>query len=88
MVLLYKSFIKINFLKIKSKLVFIGREYPAGAEFFRTRLRNAFRKNKSESDPKKIETLISRGEFVVKEIDALYKLKKYRHLKKSYYDEN
>lgn len=64
----------------------MGREYPAGFEFFRTRLRNAFRKNRSESDPKKIEMLIGRGEFVVKEIDALYKLRKYRHLKKNYYD--
>lgn len=64
----------------------MGREYPAGFEFFRTRLRTAFRKNRAETDPEKITTLIGRGEFVVKEIDALYKLRKYRHLKKSYYD--
>jgi hypothetical protein len=32
--------------------------------------------------------LIKRGEFVVKEVEALYNLKKYRTLKKNYYDSN
>ena len=31
--------------------------------------------------------LIGRGEFVIKEIEALYMLRKYRSLKKSYYEE-
>jgi hypothetical protein len=30
--------------------------------------------------------LVARGEFVIKEIEALYKLKKYRTLKRNYYD--
>lgn len=32
--------------------------------------------------------MVKHGEFVVKEIEALYKLKKYRAMKKRYYDEN
>ena len=66
--------------------MYYGRDYPSGYDYFKNRLRKAFDKNRAVQDPKEIEILLSRGEFVIKEIDALYKLKKYRHLKKSYYD--
>ncbi|XP_066589859.1 electron transfer flavoprotein regulatory factor 1-like [Prorops nasuta] len=65
----------------------LGRDYPKGQEFFRTRLRKAFEKNKNETDPEKIEQMIAHGNFVVKEIEALYKLKKYRTMKSRYYNE-
>lgn len=68
------------------KLLFLGREYPKGADYFRDRLRAAFAKNKDVRDPEKIKELISRGEFVVKELEALYYLRKYRALKKRYYE--
>lgn len=32
--------------------------------------------------------MIKHGEFVVKEIEALYKLKKYRAMKRRYYDDD
>lgn len=32
--------------------------------------------------------MIKHGEFVIKEVEALYKLKKYRAMKKRYYDDN
>lgn len=41
-------------------------------------------KNKAETDPQKIAELIGRAEFVAKEVEALYKLKKYRTLKRRY----
>lgn len=65
----------------------MGREYPAGYEYFRGRLKAAFIKNKDESDPQKIDELLARGEFVTKEIEALYMLRKYRTLKKRYYED-
>lgn len=65
----------------------MGREYPGGAEMFRRKLKGAFMKNRDETDPKKIDELIGRGQFVVKEIDALYKLRKYRAMKQRYYEE-
>ncbi|XP_058623269.1 LYR motif-containing protein 5B isoform X2 [Onychostoma macrolepis] len=71
---------------VDEKLLFLGREYPKGADYFRDRLRAAFAKNKDVSDPEKIKELISRGEFVVKELEALYYLRKYRALKKRYYE--
>ena len=42
-------------------------------------------KNKDIQDPKKITDLIARGEYVMKEVEALYMLRKYRALKKRYY---
>ena len=42
-------------------------------------------KNKDETDPEKIKILIARGEYVIKELEALYMLRKYRTLKNRYY---
>lgn len=68
-------------------MYYLGREYPKGADWFLPRLKKAFEKNKDETDPEKIKMLIARGEFVVKEIEALYKLRKYRAMKQRYYEE-
>lgn len=43
-------------------------------------------KNKDKTDEEEIKMLIARGQFVVKEIEALYMLRKYRTLKKRYYE--
>lgn len=65
----------------------MGKEYPQGFDYFRTRLKNAFMKNRDVTDPQEIDKLIARGEFVIKELEALYMLKKYRTLKRRYYEE-
>lgn len=62
----------------------MGRDYPQGYDFFRTRLKNAFQRNKDINNPEQIHQLVKRGKFVVKEIEALYMLKKYRTLKDRY----
>ena len=64
----------------------MGRDYPKGYDFFRNNLQKAFRKNKLETNPEKIEKMIAHGEFVKKELEALYMLRKYRTLKRRYYD--
>uniref|UniRef100_A0A667WV68 LYR motif containing 5b n=1 Tax=Myripristis murdjan TaxID=586833 RepID=A0A667WV68_9TELE len=69
------------------KLLYLGREYPKGSDYFRDRLRAAFTKNKSVQDPQKIKDMIARGEYVAKELEALYYLRKYRAMKKRYYEE-
>ena len=66
-------------------MLYMGREWPQGYTIFRDRARRAFAKASGETDPQKIRELIKRGEFVLKEIEALYMLKKYRTLKKRYY---
>lgn len=65
----------------------LGKEYPGGAEQFRIKCHAAFMRNSAERDAGKIEQLIGRGEFVVKELEALYALRKYRAMKRRYYDD-
>lgn len=64
----------------------MGKDYPAGASWFRTRLHKAFSRNKAVEDPKEIKNLVKRAEFVVKELEALYSLRKYRSMKNRYYE--
>ncbi|MEQ2282607.1 LYR motif-containing protein 5A [Ameca splendens] len=68
------------------QLLYLGREYPKGAAYFRERLKFAFMKNKDETDPEKIKQLVARGDHVIKELEALYFLRKYRAMKKRYYE--
>ncbi|RNA43203.1 FAD synthase [Brachionus plicatilis] len=81
------SSLRSQVINLYKNLLYYGKDYPLGNDYFKNRLRKAFNSNRNVTDPTQIEALIKRGEFVIKEIDALYKLKKYRHLKKSYYDQ-
>ncbi|CAG0886240.1 unnamed protein product [Darwinula stevensoni] len=74
-------------IQLYKNLLFLGREYPQGYEYFRDRLKKAFLKNKGVTDQKEIQMLLARGEYVIKEIEALYMLRKYRTLKQRYYAE-
>lgn len=67
-------------------LLYIGRDYPAGYTYFRTKLKSAFMKNKSLSTESEIQSAIHRGEFVMKELEALWFLKKYRTMRERYGD--
>ncbi|CAI2355060.1 unnamed protein product [Caenorhabditis sp. 36 PRJEB53466] len=69
-------------------LYHMGKEYPGGSKWFHDRLKLAFAKNKEVREPQQIEQLIARGEFVVKEIEALYSLRKYRAMKQRYYEKD
>jgi hypothetical protein len=62
----------------------MGRHYPLGYEYFRPRLHKAFMSKAHLQDEQEIRDGIRRAEYVKKEIEALYFLKKYRSLKKSY----
>ena len=64
----------------------MGKDYPLGYDYFRARLKSAFIKNKEITNKDLVEQLIMRGEFVERELKALYMLKKYRTMKKRYYD--
>ncbi|CAH0714427.1 unnamed protein product, partial [Brenthis ino] len=75
-------------LNLYKTLLFLGRDWPQGYDLFRKRLYKVFTRNSEETDPTKIQSMIKHGQFVVKEIEALYKLKKYRAMKRRYYDDN
>ena len=66
----------------------MGKEYPLGYEYFRSRTKQVFLKNSQETNSDKIMELIDKGKYVINEIEALYKLKKYRTLKRRYYNNN
>ncbi|KAF7667561.1 hypothetical protein LDENG_00057150 [Lucifuga dentata] len=73
-------------IKLYKNLLYLGHEYPKGSAYFRERLKSAFMKNKDVTDPEKIRKLVDRGEFVIKELEALYFLRKYRTMKQRYYE--
>ncbi|XP_063365681.1 electron transfer flavoprotein regulatory factor 1 [Cydia amplana] len=73
-------------INLYKTLLYLGRDWPQGYDLFRKRLHNVFTKNSTETDPAKIDTMIKHGQYVVKEIEALYMLKKYRTMKRRYYD--
>nr|CAD7200699.1 unnamed protein product [Timema douglasi] len=75
-------------MDVRHKLLHLGREYPQGYDYFRARLKRAFTKNRDVVEPDQIELLLSHGQFVVKELEALYMLRKYRTLKKRYYHDS
>ncbi len=63
----------------------MGKEYPLGYEYFRSKTKQVFLRNSQERNSDKILEMIEKGKYVIKEIEALYKLKKYRTLKRRYY---
>ncbi|KKK21871.1 hypothetical protein AOCH_002833 [Aspergillus ochraceoroseus] len=58
-------------LACTTELLNIGREYPLGYEYFRTRLHRAFASQAHVEDEEQIRNGIARAEFVKKEIEAL-----------------
>ena len=64
----------------------MAKDYPAGEHQFKEKLRETFVKNSKLTDEAEIEKKIELGEYVVKELEAMYHLKKYRTLKQRYYE--
>ncbi|CAI4212991.1 unnamed protein product [Parascedosporium putredinis] len=66
----------------KAELLFLGRDYPLGFDYFRPRLHKAFMANAGVKDDAEIESCLARAEFVKK--GTRYSLKKYRTLRHRY----
>ena len=73
-------------IQLYKQLIYLGREYPKEPDKFTAKIHAVFMKNAEETDAQKIEDLIDKGNYIVKELEALYSLKKYRTLKRRYYD--
>ncbi|KKY31606.1 putative lyr family protein [Diaporthe ampelina] len=58
-------------IAIYKQLLYLGREYPLGYEYFRPRLHKAFMANAGLRDEEKIKDGVRRADFVRKEIEAL-----------------
>ncbi|KAH8174418.1 hypothetical protein LIA77_05837 [Sarocladium implicatum] len=58
-------------IAIYKELLYLGREYPLGYNYFRPRLHRAFLAKAGERDEDKIRKGIEQAEYVKKEIEAL-----------------
>jgi hypothetical protein len=58
-------------INIYKELLYLGREYPLGYDYFRQRLHKAFSGQAHLTDEEKIRTGIARAQFVKKEIEAM-----------------
>ncbi|GBL50555.1 hypothetical protein ACI3LY_001698 [Candidozyma auris] len=71
------------------QLIYMGKDYPAdsgGYSKFSNNLKNAFRNTPANTE-EELEAALKRGEYVIEELKALYFLRRYRHLKRTYYNE-
>ncbi|KAF2025040.1 hypothetical protein EK21DRAFT_117175 [Setomelanomma holmii] len=64
--------LRLQVIRIYKDLLFLGRDYPQGYDYYRTRLHKAFANQRSLTDEEQIKQGIKRAEFVKKEIEALY----------------
>ncbi|KAN0065952.1 hypothetical protein ACQY0O_001086 [Thecaphora frezii] len=66
----------------------LGRSYPDPSYNFLAKLRSAFAANAHLTDPVEVEQKLKMAEFVAKETETLYALKKYRTLRRRYYPDD
>ncbi|KAL2027356.1 hypothetical protein VTO58DRAFT_111447 [Aureobasidium pullulans] len=76
--------LRYQVIRIYKELLYLGREYPLGYDYFRPRLHKAFSSKANLISEAEIKKGIESAEYVKKEIEALYYLKRYRALKQRY----
>ncbi|KAL6079649.1 LYR motif-containing protein 5 [Balamuthia mandrillaris] len=74
--------------RLYKNILWAGKDYPAGQHVIREGTKRAFFAMKDETDPQKIQKAIEKGEYVIKELEALHKLHKYRTLRRAYSPEH
>jgi hypothetical protein len=79
------SSLRSQVIQLYKQFLWASRSYPAGYAAARGKVKDGFMKMKNEKDPAKITEGIERGKYIIKELEALHQLHKYRALKKSYY---
>ncbi|CAO3672857.1 unnamed protein product [Umbelopsis ramanniana] len=72
-------------IALYKQLVYLGRDYPAGyTRFFRPKLKAAFLTKRHLVDEAEIRKSVAFGGYIVKELEAMYYLRKYRALRARY----
>jgi len=66
------------------RLLLVGREYPAGLDHVRQRAKRDFRKNSHVTDDVAIKRCVAYGRYMVREMEGVIALKKYRTLRQRY----
>eukprot|EP00004_Rigifila_ramosa_P003212 TRINITY_DN1338_c0_g1_i3.p1 TRINITY_DN1338_c0_g1~~TRINITY_DN1338_c0_g1_i3.p1 ORF type:complete len:116 (+),score=24.09 TRINITY_DN1338_c0_g1_i3:33-350(+) len=72
--------------QLYKELIWTARDYPGGVDVIRRKAREHWLRNREVTDPDQLEKLYSHARFVIKELEALDRLKKYRFLKQNYAD--
>ncbi|SNX85469.1 uncharacterized protein MEPE_04178 [Melanopsichium pennsylvanicum] len=62
----------------------LGRDYPNPGYNFLGKLRSMFAKNAHLTDEKEIKAKLDLAEYIKKETETLYSLKKYRTMRRRY----
>jgi len=78
---------RLRVLALYKELHRLGRDYPDPNYDFHSRIRRMFDKNQSLTNPQEIEDAIKLAEYIKNETLALYSLRKYRYLKRTYDDD-
>ncbi|GAA5972046.1 hypothetical protein JCM11641_002470 [Rhodosporidiobolus odoratus] len=68
------------------ELFYLAKEYPDPSYPIHQKLHGCFLAHVG-ADEKKVEEGIKKAEFIKRELEAMYSLRKYRALKRNYYDE-
>jgi len=71
----------------KTQILWTGKDYPGGLDVVRTKAKQQFFENRFVEDPTKLQAAFAKGEYILKELEALNKFHKYRTLKKRYDEE-
>lgn len=66
------------------RIIHVGREYPLGLNWVRDKAKTWFAQNKDVTDDIELRRHIANGRHMVREMQAVIFLKKYRHLKRTY----
>lgn len=66
------------------RVITVGRDYPAGLEYVRTRAKAEIAKRKDITDEVELKRAVNYGRYLVKEMIGVIQLKKYRSIKSRY----
>ena len=66
------------------RILHMGRQYPTGLAAVRESAKKEFFEHKDETDEKKINLLLRRGNWRCQEMEKIIQFKKYRGMKKKY----
>ncbi|KAJ8144474.1 hypothetical protein OY671_002412 [Metschnikowia pulcherrima] len=69
------------------QLVYMSKEYPVESGGYAKLMQQAKRafRNTDVGNADDLNRALAKGDYIIKELEALYFLKRYRHLKRTYY---
>ncbi|KAG8467654.1 hypothetical protein KFE25_006706 [Diacronema lutheri] len=66
------------------RFLLVGKDYPGGLALVRRKAKEALRNQAHLQDELEIKRAVARGRWMVRELQGIIKLKKYREMKKRY----